>query len=240
MGNFFSEIGDFVSDAVDWAGDKAGDVVDWVGDTAGDVMDFAGAAASTVGSFIPGPIGTILQVGGGVMEWISGSEAEEAKKDAAKRQAEEYQRVAEANRAISLYDAEVARRSGLQQRFEHDAQAGFLYRDLKNLMSTQRTRFAKSGVSIGEGSPVDVIEETLVNGAKDIMNLKYKGDTAKAKADSLANRYIALADQGLRDAAAQASLVEAAASDAVESMRWEKYGSAAKKIYNIGKEYEWI
>ena len=193
-------------------------VSDWVSDNAGGIMQGAGI----------------------VMDWVAGNDAEKATKKQADRQADEVERVAQANRDISLYDAAVARRMGIQQRFEYEAQAGLMYKDMQALLASQRTRYAKSGVALKSGSPVDVMEETLTNAGSDIMNIKYKGTTAKAKADSLAARYKLLADKGLRDAAAQASLIEEAASDQVDALKWQKYTGTLGKVYTVGKEYEWF
>ena len=195
-----------------------GDAVDWVSDNTGG----------------------ILQTAGTVVGFLGDSDAEKAAGKSADRQAEEIERVALANREISLSDAAVAKRIGIKNRFEKHAKAGLMYKSLNKLMASQRTRYAKSGVAIGEGTPVDVMEQTLIDGAKDIMNVKYEGQSAKAKADSLAKRYKLLADKGLRDAAAQASLIEEAAEDTQDAMRWDKYGKLAGNIFNIGKNYEWF
>jgi hypothetical protein len=184
--------------------------------------------------------GTVLQGAGTVLGFMSDSDAEDAAEDAADRQADEYQRVALANSEISLYDAAVAKRIGVKQRFEKNAKAGLMYKDLNKFMASQRTRYAKSGVAISKGTPVDVMEQTLIEGARDIMNVKYEGQSAKAKADSLAKRYKLLADKGLRDSAAQASLIEEAANDTVDAMKWNKYGKLATNVYDVGKNFEWF
>lgn len=185
-------------------------------------------------------VGGVIQGVSAVAGFFSDSDAEDATKDAASRQADEYERVALANREISLYDAAVARRIGVRQRFEKHAKAGLMYKDLNKLLATQRTRYAKSGVAISKGTPVDVMEQTLIEGARDIMNVKYEGQSAKARADSLAKRYKLLADKGLRDAAAQASLLEEAAEDTADAMQWDKYGKLVGNVYDIGKNYGWF
>lgn len=192
--------------------------VDWVSDNAGGILEGAGT----------------------VIDWLGSEDEKKAVEKQAEKQADEAKRVAEANKEISLYDAEVARRIGLQKKFEADAQAGLMYNNLQKLLAAQRTRYGKAGVALKAGSPVDVMEQTTIDAAKDIMNIKYKGQSAKASADSLAERYKLLADKGLRDAAAQASLIEDAAADTVEALKWKQYGTAVGDIYTLGKEYSWF
>lgn len=202
----------------DSIGDAIGGAFDWIGDNTGSIL----GGASIIG------------------DWITGSAAEKAAKKQGDRQAAEIERVAQANREISLRDAEVARRMGLQAKFEADAKAGIMYNDLNKLLATQRTRYAKSGVAISAGSPVNVMEQTLIEGGRDIMNVKYGGDTAKARADSLSERYELLADKGLRDAAAQASLIEEAANDRAQALEWDKITGITEKFYNLGMEWGWF
>ena len=175
--------------------------------------------------------GLAIQAGGAILDWFGGEQQKDAVQGQANAQAAEQQRVAQANRELSLLDAETARYTGLNRRFEADASAGLAYVNMQKLLAAQRTRFAKSGVVISKGSPVDIMEETTKAAAMDIMNIKYKGRSAKAEADSLAKRYELLAEKGLRDAAAQASLIQSAAADNVDAIDWNRWSSLAETAY---------
>jgi len=177
----------------------------------------------------------IVQGVGMIFDYL-GSEAEkDAAEDYADAQAAELERVARANAEISYIDAKTAVRLGQQQNFEANAKAGLKYNVLQRLLSTQRTSYGKSGVSLQEGSPVDVMEETTKAAAQDIMNIKYGGKTAQAKANSLARRYVKLAEHGLRDAAAQAALIQGAANDTVDAITWNQWSNIADNLYEWNK-----
>lgn len=170
-----------------------------------------------------------------VVGWLGAEDEKDAAEDAADRREDELRRVAQDNKELSLYDADVARKIGINRRFEYEAKAGLMYNKMQTLLSQQRTRYAKSGVALKSGSPVDVLEKTTKDAAKDIMNVKYAGRSAKAAADSLASRYELLAEKGLRDAAAQASLIQEAAADKVDAIQWGQIGTAVSNIYEWTK-----
>ena len=188
------------------------DAIDWVSDNAGDIAEAAG----------------------GLIDYFGSEDEKKAVSKAADRQEAELLRVAMANKELSLYDARVARDIGITRRFEADMKAGLMYKNMQKLLASQRTRFAKSGVALKMGTPVDVMEQTTKLAARDIMNLKYKGRSAKASADSLSARYKLLASKGLRDAAAQASLIQEAASDREDAITWDQRSTVAKTVY------EWL
>jgi len=172
-----------------------------------------------------------LMLGGAVLDWMGSESEQDAIDDAADAQAAELARVAKANKELSYQDAKTALRMGQKRRFQADAQSGIMYNNLQKLLSTQRTRYAKSGVNLKEGSPVDVMEATTEAAAKDIMNVKYQGKSAQAEANSLARRYVTLAENGMRDAAAQASLIQDAANDATTASKWDQYSSVFNTAY---------
>jgi len=176
-------------------------------------------------------VGPVLQGVGTVLDWQGNEQAQDDAEDYADAQAAELARVAAANAELSYRDAETAMRLGQKKNFEANAKAGLMYNNLQKLSATQRTRYAKSGVNIKEGSPVEVMEETVAAGAKDIMNIKYGGKSAQSEANSLARRYVTLAENGMRDAAAQASLIQDAADDAITAMEWDKWSDFADNMY---------
>jgi len=179
-------------------------------------------------------ISDAVGIGGMVMDYFGSEDEKKAISKAADRQEAELLRVAMANKELSLYDARVMRDVGIDRRFQADMKAGLMYKELQKLLASQRTRYAKSGVALKMGSPVDVMEETTKAGARDIMNVKYKGRAAKAEADSLSARYKLLADKGLRDAAATASLIQEAASDREDAIDWSFRKDA------MSTAYEWL
>ena len=185
-------------------------------------------------------VGKGLKIGSAVSSFFGGDDEGDAAKDAAKRQAKELKRVAKANKEISLRDAAVARRIGMTQRLELDAKAGLMYKNMNRLLAQQRTRYAKSGVAISRGTPVDVMEQTVIEVGNDIHNIKYKGQSARARAESLAQRYELLTEHGMKDAAAQASLIKEAASDMADVYSWKKWGQAASDVYSLGQEFGWF
>jgi len=176
-------------------------------------------------------IGDAVGLAGTVLGYFGSEDEKKAVSKAADRQEAELIRVAMANKEISLYDANAARNIGITRRFEADAEAGIMYNNMQKLLSAQRVRFAKSGVALKMGTPVDVMERTTRAAAKDIMNIKYKGRSAKAEADSLAQRYKLLGDKGMRDSAATASLIQEAAADKEDAITWNQWGTVASDIY---------
>lgn len=198
------------SDATDWVGDKVGDV-------------FGGGDSGWVSGAV--------SIGGSLIDYFASEEEKDAIEDAADRQEAEALRVALANKKISLYDARIARRIGMNRRFEADAKAGMMYDNLQALLAAQRTRYAKSGVALKSGTPITVMENTTRNAAKDIMNIKYKGKTAQQEANDLAERYKLLGNKGLRDAAATSALIQETAADRIEAKTWEQRSGAVSNLY---------
>ena len=189
----------------------------------------------TVSDFVSGGsswVSDAISAGGLLLDYFATEDEKDAISNAADAQEAEYMRVALANRAISEYDARVAKNIGLDRRFESEMKAGLMYNNLQKILATQRTRFAKSGVALKMGTPVDVMEETTKRGARDIMNVKYEGRSAKAAADSLSQRYKLLGEKGLRDAAAQSSMIQDAASDREDALDWSFRKDTLNTVYS--------
>jgi hypothetical protein len=160
-----------------------------------------------------------------------------AAEDQASDQAAETRRVAEFNRELSYYDAEVAKEEG-QRIFERTA--GQLYNTryaLESLLGTQMTRYAKSGVAVGTGSPLDVAAETGKIIARDVEMIKNEGRTGMQRAASLAERYKMLGDEGFRDAFVTAAMIESAGSDRALAYRISGVSQAAAGFFKLGESY---
>jgi len=196
-------------------------------DTVKDVVSSVTGGSGSSTSWVSGAI----SVGGMLMDYFATEDEKDAISGAADRQEAEYMRVALANKAISEYDARVARDIGLTRRFEADMKAGLMYNNLQKILGQQRVSYAKSGVALKMGTPVDVMEETTKRGARDIMNVKYEGTSAKAAADSLAARYKLLGEKGLRDGAALSSMIQDAASDREDAADWGFRQDSLKTAY---------
>lgn len=175
-----------------------------------------------------GTVATIVSVGSSL---LGGSAAS----DQAKAQAKAIKKAAKENAKISRYDSAVA---------EKDAQAIYNrtvaefeqhYSNVNKLISVQKTKYAKSGVSIGEGSPMDVIANTAKRGYLDGQTLLNNGKNAVERKKSLAQRYEMLADAGLRDAAAAASNIRDAGADQALSYNLQAVGTALD--YAISEEW---
>lgn len=174
------------------------------------------------------------------MSYMGGEDEKDRIDESTKRQQEEQRRVAAANKELSLYDARVAERVGLNKKFEADAQAGLMYKELQKVLGTQRSRIAKSGVSLKEGSAVDVMKETSRRAAKDIMNIKYKGRSAQEAANSQAAKYRMLAEKGMRDAAANSALIAEAAADQKSAIGWQQVGNLVSTAGKVAETVGWF
>lgn len=157
--------------------------------------------------------GTVLSlVGIGASIWGS-SQSASAATNQANAQAASIAETAAHNASISRYDAAVTRREGEEywyktnKELEQHREAG------DRFLSTQRSRFAKSGVAVDTGTPLETMARTEDEFIADEKMIAYEGLKDIQTAESLATRYDHLATFGLRDAAAQATLVAQAGQD---------------------------
>jgi hypothetical protein len=162
-----------------------------------------------------------------------------AAEEQASAQATENRRVAEFNTKLSYYDASVAEEEGLRIFERTQAQISNTRFALNSLLGTQMSRYAKSGVAIGTGSPLDVAAETGKIIARDIEFIKNEGRTGMERANSLAERYRMLGDEGFRDAMVTASMIEDAGADRALAYRISGVGQAATQLFQIGQSQGW-
>ncbi|MEJ2118992.1 MAG: hypothetical protein P8Y36_14360 [Alphaproteobacteria bacterium] len=154
--------------------------------------------------------------------------------------AAEVRRAAAANAEISRYDASVAE----LEAFRAEWRAGI---ELKNhmlgvdrLIGRQRARLGKSCVVLSKGSASEIVRETARLAKIDSQMIVNNGKTARDTALSAAHRYKLLASKGLRDAAATASIITAAAQDRSDMYLMQGISSAVSGLANLADQQGWF
>lgn len=186
--------------------------------------------------------------------------------------AENVKWAADANAALMEYDAQIA-----------EWNAGYLWEDamerariieydyteqvrqhmnrVNAIMGQQEADYAKAGVAVSVGSPVDAMAKSAYEGAKDADNIKWRGSNAKRQVKTQAfGKAFNLAAQAegfrrgaavsLEEAARKASLIEeVAASGAAYQIqstdaqatatRWGAVGSGMSGLYQAGTTAGW-
>ncbi len=174
-------------------------------------------------------------IGAGLSIYSKTKEAD-AVEDQAKAQADAVASSAAANAKISRYDATVAEKDAL----EVELQAGIALRQHKkkiaSLLSSQRAGYGAAGVAINTGSALEVMADTAAEGARDAEMIMYNGQTNAERQRSLAKRYRMLADSGLRDAAAQAALIEDAGDYTSKALQISALSEGITKAFSIYDE----
>jgi|LSQX01.3.fsa_nt_gb hypothetical protein len=157
-----------------------------------------------------GWIWDVINTGAGL--YNSYRQSEDIKK-AGTRESEEVQRVAEDNKAISLYDADVVEKSAREQAYRNGIELMIETRNMKQYMGALKASMAKSGVSLSSGTPVDIEVYSQQSFIQDLEMIKYNGKKAEEKQRELAERYRLLADKGMRDSAVWAATILDTAKD---------------------------
>lgn len=146
---------------------------------------------------------------------------------------------AEANANISRYDASVAEKTAASIKFRTEEEIRQQLETVDLVLSKQRTGYSKRGVVASTGTALDVQVETFKKGMQDLQMIKYNGKTAEQEAKSLAERYRMLADAGLRDSAAQASLIESAWSQRADNIQTSGWANFAVGVNDFGTQMGW-
>jgi hypothetical protein len=164
--------------------------------------------------------------------------AKDAEKTA-KSQADEVERAAQANKEISLYDASVAAKDAIA--FEQAAADGLASHMLRvdKVLGAAQARLGKAGVALTQGSALDVQERIIAEGSRDAVTLMHNGRTGYERRISAARRYELLAEKGLRDAAAHASLIEDAGRSEQIRHYWSAAGRGAEFFDTLGRTEGW-
>jgi hypothetical protein len=199
----------------DSIGDFVSEAVGWVGDNADDILDLGGTA----------------------VEYMGTQREKGAVEDIARKQRDEVMRVAGFNAALLRENADVSILEGMS--IQHQTDLAFV-RNIENtekLLSAQRARYAKSGVAVGKGTPVDVMNQTAVNAAKDRMMIKYNGDTARNRAYDLARKYRASADETMRSAIVHADIIDEAMKDDLDTIEYQQWATGLQTAASLGIKY---
>jgi len=184
--------------------------------------------------------GTVLQVAGIGLGAYSSFKQSQAVEDRSQRQAQEVKDTSEFNRMLSLYDASISEKEAQQQIYKTNVALKIHMKNTANLISSQRARYAKAGVAPGTGTPLDVQADTAAAAARDGQMILFNGLTAAERKRDLAKRFRLLADEGLRDAAAKASMIEEAGAAESKMYQLETFGRVAEGVYTLGDQLDWF
>ena len=163
----------------------------------------------------------------------------DAQQKVANAEAAERERVAKVNADLSLYDASVVRQEARQIRHQYITQLKDHFLLSNRLIERQKARFAKSGVVVGTGTPLEVMSDTARIAAIDGERIRYNGENAVQHRLSLAKRYEMLAEAGLRDASFAAQQIRDAGDYRASATRISGLTRALSGIYGLGVEYNW-
>ena len=184
-------------------------------------------------------LGAILQIAGTAFGIYSSFKSIKATQSTADLNAAELRRAAAENAAISRLDAEAMEKSARATQFAAGIEMMRHAQRVDAFIGAQKAAYAKSGVTLGTGSALDVVADTSRKAAIDSSLIEYEGKKAKAYRRDLAARYRRLADAGLRDAAAQVSIIESTADSVIKSKTYSAISSAGSNIYDIGQTKGW-
>lgn len=177
-------------------------------------------------------------VGTGLSLWNSNKQSDAAE-DYGQQSAAATAAAAEANAKLSRYDASVAEKTAASIAFKTEKEVKQQLDTLDMYLSKQKAGYSKRGVVSTTGSALDVQLETFKRGMNDVAMIKYNGKTSVEEAKSLSKRYLMLADAGLRDSAAQATLIENAWNQKADNIRTSGYADTANTLYNLGNQQGW-
>lgn len=164
----------------------------------------------------------------------SSYQSAQASKSQAAAQASYTKETAEANAALSNYDANVSRLAAYSTRVA-ESQAVKLHRNnVEKYLSAQKSKYAKAGVLVDSGSAAEVAAKTIEEGRADEYTIRSEYNNKVLSYESLAERYDMLAESGLRDAATYSSLLTSAASDRATSYYVQ---GVSTLVSNIGEYF---
>jgi hypothetical protein len=166
----------------------------------------------------------------GLSLW-QGNEQADAIEDRGEAQAAEENRAAAANAALSHEDARITRVEAFQVEQATGNKIHNFLEMADRTFSTARRNFARSGVV---GATVDVVlDDIRRHTGYQHEIIRSNGEKAKQAKLELAKRYEQLADAGLREGAAAASLYEQAAASEASATRWNTWGTALQDGYKL-------
>jgi hypothetical protein len=179
----------------------------------------------------------IAGVGSIAMGLLQGSESSDVVEEQGELQAAAVRETAAHNAEISRYDAKVMREQATNIKYQTAVQLKQHYQNLDRILKGQRQAYGNMGVVSNTGSALRVQTETARAGKADANMIMFNGVTAEKAALSRADRYIKLADYGLRDAAAEAYYIEKSAAQTSSNIQWESYSNAAIGAFDLLSEW---
>ncbi len=174
-------------------------------------------------------------IGAGLSMYSKSREAK-AVEDQAGAQADAVMASSAANAKISQYDATVAEKDALEIELQAEIALKQHKKKIESLLSSQRAAYGTAGVAINTGSALKVMANTAAEGARDSEMIMYNGKTKADRQRSLAARYRMLAAGELRDAAAQASLIEDAGDYTSKALKVSALSKGITKAFSIWDE----
>jgi hypothetical protein len=206
--------------------------------------------------------GDVIGIGAGIADTYSSYKSNKDREDfyddqakisakTAKRNAENVRKAAERNAELSVYDASVAIKEANQAFKSSENEARGFILQAGQFLGQQRTNYAKSGVAVSTGTPLEVNVKSGRELVRDALIIKYNGKTAANRAKEIANRYKKVSEVTLENAAEHAALIEEAG--AYDSSYYGKMADASgtaaifsgastglSNLYNIGTNRGWF
>jgi len=182
---------------------------------------------------IIGAIGAGLSLYGS----LKGKEAASEQGEAA---AAEKQRVAEYNSRISIKDAGTMREAARLEEFKYGMQLIQTTNKQLDMMGAIDVAYAKSGVTVGTGSSLDVSMESAREAAINTEMIRFNGMNAAAYRRSQAESFELSASYGIRDAAIAASNIMETAKAEGNAIFLSGMGKTATSVYSLGNDLGWF
>lgn len=185
-------------------------------------------------------LGAILGVVGAGLSLFSSLKGKEAAEEQGEAAAAEKQRVAEYNSKISIKDAETMLSAARQEEFKYGMQLIQTTNMQLKMMGAIDVAYAKSGVTVGTGSSLDVSMDAARNAAVNTELIEYNGRKAAAYRRSQAESYYLAAEYGIRDAATAAANIMQTAENEGNAILYSGISKAASSLYTMGSDYGWF
>lgn len=184
-------------------------------------------------------IGAIIGlVGIGASIW-GASQSASAASSAADANAAAVQQTAAHNASISNYDAQVTYGEAQEAFMKTNTELAQHRIQGDLFLATQKTNYAKSGVAVGTGTPLEVMSRTHDEFMKDQLTILNEGKKQVERSESLAYRFLKLGEYGQRDAAAQAGYIQQAGADRSTGAYLSGAATAATQTYQLGFQQGW-
>lgn len=224
---------------LDDVGDAIGGVSDGLGSIFGGEESGLGDWISTGSDWLFSNMDDILKFGGFAVDQYAREEQQESLEDITKKQIEELKTAADVNAGLLNYDADVAEENAISSRNRGDIAYLRNKQKTDEVIATQTARYAKSGVSVDSGTPVDVAMKTAEKGFVEGLMMRNNARVEAEQYMSLAEKKRLAATETLRRAAAQANIAEEAMEDKLTALEYSQWSSGGQFIYQTGVQDQW-